>query len=88
MRAVSSEGFGRIEHYTALRRRLDTDDPTRAFFAQTSDALPDFYREQVRRDLGPFWRWLPEGALLHDPNAYLKSESAAPVGSRAGVSAR
>ncbi len=75
VRAVSSEGFGRIRHYTALRRRLDTDWPTRAFFAQTTDALPDFYREQVRKDLGPFWRWLPEGALSHDQNAYLKAES-------------
>jgi hypothetical protein len=75
VRAVSSEGFGRIKHYTALRRRLDTDGPTKAFFAQETDALPDFYREQVRADLGPFWQWLPEGALTHDQNAYLKSES-------------
>jgi len=74
VRAVSSEGFGRIRHYSALRRRLDTDGPTRAFFAQTTESLPDFYRAQVRKDLGPFWPWLPEGALTHDPNAYLKSE--------------
>jgi len=35
--------------------------------------LPAFYRDRVRHDLGPFWDWLPAGALEHDPNAYLKS---------------
>jgi hypothetical protein len=79
VRAISSEGFGRIRHYTALRSRLDGDEPTRAFFAQTTEALPDFYREQVRRDLGALWRWLPEGALSHDQNAYLKAERGAPL---------
>jgi hypothetical protein len=32
----------------------------------------------VRKDLGPLWRWLPQGALYHDPNAYLKSERGGP----------
>jgi len=27
----------------------------------------------VKKDLGTMWRWLPEGALNHDPHAYLKS---------------
>jgi hypothetical protein len=76
VRAMSSEGFGRIRHYTELRHRLDTDEVTRSYFAQTADDLPAFYAEQVRKDLGPLWHWLPEGALLHDHNAYLKSEKA------------
>ncbi len=25
--------------------------------------LPAFYVERVRKDLGPLWEWLPEGAL-------------------------
>jgi len=32
---------------------------------------------QSSSDLGPFWDWLPEGALYHDPNAYLKAEGEA-----------
>jgi hypothetical protein len=28
----------------------------------------------MRKDLGPLWQWLPEGALDHDPNAYLAAE--------------
>ena len=45
----------------------------RRFFHGESTALPDFYRNRVRRQLGAFWEFLPEGALMHDQNAYLKS---------------
>jgi hypothetical protein len=74
VRAVSSEGFGRIAYYTEVRRRLDEDPQVRRYFAQESDVLPDFYRAQIQKDLGPLWQWLPEGALSHDQNAYLGTE--------------
>lgn len=74
LRAVSSEGFGRIKYYTEVRHRLDTDHQFRRYFEQETTELPQFYMEQVRKNLGPFWDWLPKGALYHDPNAYLKSK--------------
>jgi hypothetical protein len=74
VRAVSSEGFGRLKYYAEVRRRLDTDPQLGRYFDQETAELPAFYVEQVRQDLGPLWEWLPEGALDHDPNAYLKSE--------------
>ena len=73
LRAVSSEGFGRIRHYSELRRRLETDGQVLGFFGQATSELPDFYAEQVKRDLGPLWPWLPEGALDHDHLAYLNA---------------
>jgi hypothetical protein len=76
VRAVSSEGFGRLKYYAEVRRRLDTDPQLGRYFDQETAELPAFYVEQVRQDLGPLWEWLPEGALDHDPNAYLKSEDA------------
>jgi len=33
--------------------------------------------DRVRRDLGPLYEWLPDGAMYHDPHAYLASEEAA-----------
>jgi hypothetical protein len=78
VRAVSSEGFGRIRYYSEVRRRLDADRPLRRFFEQETTELPEFYRNQVRRDLGPFWDWLPPGALVHDQNAYLAAEAQKP----------
>jgi hypothetical protein len=72
VRAISSEGFGRIKYYTAVRDALKSDLSMRRFFEGETQEVPSFYVERVRRELGPFWEWLPEGALNHDPNAYLK----------------
>jgi len=80
VRAVSSEGFGRIRHDSKVRRLLDCDRVVRRFFEGESETLPAFYTEKVRRDLGPWWSLLPEGALRHDPNAYLKAHEAPPKG--------
>ena len=80
LRAISSEGSGRLRHYSELRRRLETDAQVDAFFSQSTGELPDFYAEQVKRDLGPLWRWLPEGALSHDHHAYLNAQE--PAGTR------
>jgi hypothetical protein len=74
VRAISSEGSGRLRYYAEVRRRLDTDRQLRGYFEQESSELPEFYENQVRRDLGPFWEWLPPGALQHDQNAYSASE--------------
>jgi len=75
VRAVSSEGFGRLKYYREVRRRLDEDLPFRRYFEGETTDLPEFFRGQVERDLGPLWHWLPKGALLHDPNAYLNAEA-------------
>src|SRR5438874_5480253 len=55
VRAVSSEGFGRIRYHTELRRRLDADPQLRRYFDQETNELPEFYAERVRQDLGPLW---------------------------------
>jgi hypothetical protein len=79
VRAVSSEGFGRIRHDTQVRGLLDSDLSVRRFFEGETHEVPAFYSDRVRRDLGPLWDALPPGALDHDPNAYL---SAQPVAAR------
>ncbi|MFL5434115.1 MAG: B12-binding domain-containing radical SAM protein [Myxococcales bacterium] len=79
VRAVSSEGFGRIGYYTEIRRRLDSDLPLRRYFEQRSDELPEFFVTQIRNDLGPFFSSLPPGALRHDPNAYAATETKRPA---------
>jgi hypothetical protein len=76
VRAVSSEGFGRIRHDSTVRRLLDDDMAVRRFFEGETEVVPAFYTDQVRKDLGPWWDALPEGSLRHDPNAYLKAHQA------------
>ena len=74
VRAVSTEGFGRLRYHRDIRRRLDTDRQFLSYFEQETTKLPGFYLDLVRKDLGLLWEWLPDGALDHDPNAYSKSE--------------
>ena len=87
VRAVSSEGFGRLRYYTELRRCLDADAQVRRYLEQETTELPAFYRDRVHRDLGPLWQWLPAGALYHDPHAYLKSEPGQSPGLSTGAAA-
>lgn len=70
----SSEGFGRTRYYAEVRRRLYRDTQFRRYFEQETAELPRFYKDRVKKELGPLWDWLPEGALYHDPNAYLNSQ--------------
>jgi len=72
MRAISSEGYGRIRFFRKVREQLIHDRAFRQFFEGETTQLPAFYQNIVRRDLGIWWKWLPEGALAHNPNAYLQ----------------
>ena len=80
MRAISSEGYGRIRFFKKIRKQLEKDTSFRDFFEGETDKVPQFYIDIVRKSLGHMWEYLPEGAMYHDPNAYLKSEkSQAPI---------
>ncbi len=73
VRGLSSERFGRIGYFTEMRNRLETDRPFRQFFEQETNDIPKYFVDKIRRDLGQFWEWLPQGAIRHDPNAYFES---------------
>jgi hypothetical protein len=75
MRAISSEGYGRIKFYRKVRENLINDRSFRAYFEGETDELPDFYINIIKKDLGPWFQWLPEGAIRHNPNAYLDKQS-------------
>jgi radical SAM family protein len=75
VRAVSSEGFGRVRYHTMMRKLLDTDRSVRSFMEGETTELPEFYRSRIERELGPLYQQLPPGALMHDQNAYLHSQT-------------
>lgn len=76
MRAISSEGYGRIRFFKKVRKNLIKDRKFRDYFEGETDELPPFYTRIIKKDLGYLWEWLPEGAIFHDQNAYLKKELA------------
>jgi len=79
VRATSSEGFGRIKYHGQIRAMLDENPAVRRFFEQETSELPEFYREAVRKKLGPWWQHLPEGGLEYDVHAFLHKAEAAAV---------
>lgn len=74
VRATSSH---RVRYHGKILERLRTDRQFRQFFDGETETVPSFYRNKLRNNLGSLWDALPEGALSHDPNAYLKSHEAA-----------
>ncbi len=79
VRGISSEGFGRIRYHAKIRNLLDDDRRVRAFFDGETQEVPPFYVDRIRRDLGPWWDFLPPGAVVHDPQAYLAKQQIPPV---------
>jgi hypothetical protein len=69
VRTTSSQ---RAQFQGKMRRLLIEDQDLRAFLDGRSTELPGFYRKRLQRQLGALWEALPDGALMHDPNAYLK----------------
>ncbi len=72
MRAISSEGYGRLRFFKQVRKMLVEKKSFRDYFEGESTVLPEFYINIIKKDLGKWWDWLPEGAIYHDQNAYLK----------------
>jgi radical SAM superfamily enzyme YgiQ (UPF0313 family) len=66
--------FEELKYYREVRRRFDEDPQFRPFFEGKTTEIPEFYVERIRKSLGTLWEWLPEGALDHDPNAYLEAQ--------------
>src|SRR3954454_6936696 len=69
MRAISSEGWGRLKFYQQVRKNLIEDKNFREYFEGESTKLPDFYTNIIKNSLGKWWDWLPQGAIEHEPNA-------------------
>ena len=74
MRAISTEGSGRIKFYRKIKQFLAEDTKFRDFFEGETTEIPEFYVDMIKKDLGPLWEYLPDRAIYHDQNAYLKSE--------------
>lgn len=74
IRAVSNEGWGRIRLFKQIRKLLDGHRGFRDYFEGETTTLPEFYRNLIKKDLGPLWRWLPEGGLEHDVHADLRGK--------------
>jgi hypothetical protein len=79
MRAISNEGHGRLKFYRQVRKNLAEDRNFRAYFEGETKQLPAFYTNIIKKGLGVWWQWLPQGAMEHDANAYFHKSSASEI---------
>ncbi len=77
-RGMSSERGNRIANLCRVRKWLD-EPLFRAFFEGETTDVPVQLADKIKTHLGPLWKWLPEGAMNYDPNAYLHSGIEHPV---------
>jgi hypothetical protein len=75
--AVRAGTSKRVEYQGKIRGLLDSDREVRGFFEGESRTLPQFYRNRLRRSMGPLWDALPPEAVMHDELAYLHASEAA-----------
>lgn len=78
-RGLSSERSNRLGYHKKMRRWLEKDVEVRSFFEGETRQVPRVLSDQIRQHLGWLWEYLPEGALKHDPNAYLESGATHPL---------
>lgn len=75
MRAISSEGWGRLKFYRQVRKSLIQDRSFRKYFEGESQQLPEFYKNIIKKDLDVWGQWLPDTAITHNAYAYIQKNS-------------
>ena len=84
LRAATSK---KVKYYNKIQGQLRAGGPLRDFLEGDTQALPAFFTDKIRQDLGPFWEALPRGAMMHDHLAYLSSHQPRPAHPVSGGSA-
>lgn len=80
--------FARLKIYREVLHQFDENPQFTAFFEGETTEIPQFFVDRIRKDLGAFWEWLPDGALSHDSNAYLKETRENPLAQLDNVSSQ
>ena len=73
--SLSEGGSGKMRNARTILKNLRTKPDFRSFMNRETDKIPAFMIEQVKKDLGPIWEWLPDKTLSQNPNVLLESES-------------
>jgi hypothetical protein len=73
--SLSVGGSGKKGDAYSVLKNLRTKKDFRSFMNRETDQIPAFMVEQVKKDLGPIWEWLPDKSLSQNPKMLLESES-------------
>ena len=61
-------GLEKIRLLSGMLNELRREPDFRTFVSKQTNRVPGFMIESVKKDLGPFWHWLPNKSLSYYPN--------------------
>ncbi|HUX95772.1 MAG TPA: hypothetical protein VMV47_08570 [Bacteroidales bacterium] len=61
-------GSSKIRWLSAMLKNLHREPDFQSFVKKETSSVPVFMIEDVKKDLGPLWHWLPNKRLSYDPN--------------------
>jgi hypothetical protein len=65
-------GIGKARFLSGMLDKLGKDLDFQRFIERETNKVPAFMRNDVKRDLGTMWHWLPDKSLSYDPNVLSK----------------
>ncbi len=68
-------GIGKAKFLSNMLTNLQKDLDFQKFVRKETDRVPLCLIDNVKKDLGPMWNWLPNKSLSYDPNILSKQES-------------
>jgi hypothetical protein len=60
-------GSGKIRYLSEMLENLRRERDFQSFVKKETSSVPVFMIENVKKDLGPLWYWLPNKSLSYDP---------------------
>jgi radical SAM superfamily enzyme YgiQ (UPF0313 family) len=72
--SFSVGGSGKKRNVKTILRNLRMVPEFRSFMNRETDQIPAFMIEQVKKDLGPIWEWLPDKSLSYKTNVSQNSK--------------
>jgi len=61
-------GSGKIRYFSDMIKNLHRSPDFQSFVKKETSRVPAFMIENVKKDLGPLWQWLPDKSLSYDIN--------------------
>ena len=68
-------GIGKARFLSNMLNKLPRDLDFQNFVRKETNRVPEYFIDNVRKDLGPMWNWLPNKSLSYNPNILSKQES-------------
>ena len=68
-------GIGKARFLSNMMHMHNSDQDFQRFVRKETNQVPAILIDRIKKELGPWWQWLPDKSLWYDPNVLSKRES-------------